>query len=90
MQGWDAGWVGETAELMLEELGMVRRERDLRLKAGGMCEEEEDEATDWSSSLFEADEEVEGLGDKGYLKREMGCERVRLNSGRWGVRGVAG
>jgi hypothetical protein len=90
VQGWDEGWGREAVELRLEELGVVRRERVLRLRAGGMCVEEEDEATDCSSSLLEADEKLEGLGDRGYLRREMGCERVRLNSGRLGLRGVVG
>jgi hypothetical protein len=65
----------------------VRRERDLGAIAGERCVEEEEEESDCSSSLVE---EVEGLGERGYLRREMGCERVRLKSGRWGVRGVEG
>jgi hypothetical protein len=57
--------------------------------AGGRCVEEEEDETDCSSSLVD-DDEVEGLGERGYLRREIGCERVRLKSGRWGVRGVEG
>lgn len=92
MQGWDEDWgLRDEAEWRLEMLGVVRRERVLRVRAAGMLVEEEQEATDCSSSLFEADEEaVDGLGERGYLRREMGCERVRLKSGREGVRGVEG
>lgn len=93
MDGWEECWgTGfEEEELRLERLGVVQRERVLRVRAGGMCEEEEEEASERSSSLLEADEEAEErLGERGYLSRETGWEKVRLKSGRCGVRGVVG
>lgn len=49
--------------------------------AGGRWVEEEEDEMDCSSSLVDEDE-VEGLGESGYLRREIGCERPRLKSGR--------
>lgn len=69
MQGCEEDWglrEEEEAEFRLETLGVVRRERVLRVRAGGMWVDEEQEATDCSSSLLDVDEErVEGLGERG-------------------------
>jgi hypothetical protein len=86
----ELGLRAEEAEFRLELLGTVRRERDLDMRAGGRCVEEEEEESDCSSSLVDGDDDDEGFGERGYLRSEMGCERVRLKSGRWGVRGVEG